>query len=90
MTDRLECIDDSNKPAEHPNSIWIKKGNVYSIERIDKMNMQGGTLGVVLKEIDTSKNFPYTHFDLRRFRPTQELPAEVLEEILVNELEEVL
>jgi hypothetical protein len=89
MTDRLECIDDTNKPADFPSNLWVKKGNVYTPDRIDKMNMQGGTLGVVLKEIDTSRNFPYTHFDLRRFRPTQELPTEVLEEVLINELEEV-
>ena len=72
--DKIECINDSNKPADFPSGLWIKKGNIYTIDRIDKMNMQGGKLGVMLKEIDTSGNFPYTHFDLSRFRPEDQVP----------------
>lgn len=81
--DKLECIDDTGRPADFPAGLWVKKGSVYTIDRIDKMNMQGGALGVQLKEIDTSRNFPYTHFDLRRFRPVQDAP----EEELIEELE---
>ena len=81
--ERVECIDDSNKPADFPKSLWIKKGNIYTIEKVDKMNLQNGMLGVVLKEIDTSKNFPYTHFDLRRFRPVEKSPElELVEELV--------
>lgn len=43
-----------------------------------------GIYGVMLKEIDTSKNFPYTHFDLRRFRLLDEVPELDLVEELVN------
>lgn len=82
--DKVECIDDSNKPADFPSNLWVKKGVIYTLDRIDKMNMQGGIYGVTLKEIDTSKNFPYTHFDLRRFRPVDEVPVEELELELTN------
>ena len=79
---KVECIDDAGRPSEFPLNLWIKKGQVYTITRIDKMNMQGGALGVQLEEIDTSNNFPYTHFDIRRFRPIGEVPTEELEEVL--------
>lgn len=84
MSDKIECINDSNKPAEINNKFWVKKGNIYTIDRIDKMNMQGGKLGVMLKEIDTSGNFPYTHFDLSRFRPVDQVPENELVEELVE------
>ena len=88
MSDKIECINDSNKPADFPSSLWIKKFDIYTIDRIDKMNMQGGRLGVMVKEIDTSKNFPYTHFDLSRFRPVDQVPENELVEELVEDLVE--
>ncbi len=72
--DKLKCVDDTNKPSDFPSNLWIKKGTVYTIDRIDKMHMSGGNLGVQLKEIDTTNNFPYTHFDLKRFRPVVDSP----------------
>ncbi len=84
IMDKIECINDSNKPADFPSNLWVKRGRTYTIDRIDKMNMQGGRLGVMLKEIDTSNNFPYTHFDLSRFRPVDQVPENELVEELVE------
>ena len=82
--DKIECINDSNKPSDFPSALWVKRGVTYTIDRIDKMNMQGGKLGVMVKEIDTSGNFPYTHFDLSRFRPVDLVPENELVEELVE------
>ena len=83
---KVKCINDSNKPSDFPSSLWVKKDNIYTIQKIDRMNMQNGRLGVILEEIDTSKNFPYTHFDITRFAPVDEVPVGEL----INELEEVI
>lgn len=36
---RVECVDDSFKPADIPNSLWVKKGSVYNVyEALKDMN----------------------------------------------------
>lgn len=76
---RVICIDDSNKPSDFPSSKWIKRGIDYTIDKIDKMNMQGGVIGCTLLEIDTSDCFPYTHFAINRFNGLVDQPVEELE-----------
>jgi hypothetical protein len=84
--DQIVCIDDSNKPPDFPASKWIKKDGIYTILEVVKMSMMGGVLGVSVEEIDTSNNFPYTHFRLSRFRPVTPDDLDGLEIEEVNEL----
>jgi len=85
---KLICINDSDRPNEIPLSKWIKKGNQYTAIKFNKMNMQGGILGVQLEEIDLSDCFPHTHFLASRFVPLEPLKEKETEN--VEELEEEL
>lgn len=85
---KLICINDSDRPNEIPISKWIKKGNQYTAIKFNKMNMQGGILGVQLEEIDLSDCFPHTHFLASRFLPLEPLKEKESENI--EELEEEL
>jgi hypothetical protein len=85
---KLICINDSDRPNEIPLSKWIKKGNQYTAIKFNKMNMQGGILGVQLEEIDLSDCFPHTHFLASRFVPVE--PLKEKETQNVEELEEEL
>jgi len=85
---KLICINDSDRPNEIPLSKWIKKGNQYTAIKFNKMNMQGGILGVQLEEIDLSDCFPHTHFLASRFVPLE--PLKEKENENVEELEEEL
>ena len=66
------CIDDSGRSNEIPLSKWVKKGQKYTIDKIEFMHQQG-IMGCTLVEIQG--DFPYTHFALNRFRELQ--PDEV-------------
>jgi len=85
---KLICINDSDRPNEIPLSKWIKKGNQYTAIKFNKMNMQGGILGVQLEEIDLSDCFSHTHFLASRFVPLEPLKEKETEN--VEELEEEL
>lgn len=65
------CIDDTFKPAEIPDTHWVKVGNTYHITQIDNMRTQG-IVGCKLAEINNDDKFPYTHFRLSRFAVTKE------------------
>tara|TARA_R110001606_G_C14975992_1_gene603780 strand:+ start:201 stop:461 length:261 start_codon:yes stop_codon:yes gene_type:complete len=84
---KVICINDQNKPAEVPSSKWIKKGNKYTIIKVEKMLMMPGTFGVELEEIDLSDCFPHTRFNSNRFKIVD--PVDNLIEKLENMLEEV-
>lgn len=74
------CLDDRDRPSDVPTNKWVKKGEFYTVIRVDKMNMQNGELGFELEEIDLSDCFPYTRFSARRFGiPVQDLVAKELE-----------
>lgn len=85
---KLICINDSDRPNDIPMSKWIKKGNHYTAIKFNKMNMQGGALGVQIEEIDLSDCFPHTHFLASRFIPLEPLKEDKKEN--VKELEEEL
>jgi hypothetical protein len=61
------CLDDSNRPDGIPTSKWLVKNGVYTVIKVDHMNMQGRILGFQLEEIDLSDCFPYTYFAASRF-----------------------
>jgi len=83
----VECINDSNRPADIPLSKWVKKGNAYTV--ITAYNDMNGVLLFVLEEIDlTDLNIPYKGFAAYRFAPIEGL--EELIEGLELELTEQL
>lgn len=86
---RVVCVNDIGRPNEIPVSRWVKKGDYYTIIKIDKMLVQGGILGCKLKEINNDDLAPYTHFAVSRFRPLteDEKEAEQSVEQLMKELE---
>jgi hypothetical protein len=89
---KLICINDSDRPNDIPMSKWIKKGNHYTAIKFNKMNMQGGALGVQIEEVDLSDCFPHTHFLASRFIPLEPLKENEKENEKENikELEEEL
>lgn len=86
---RVVCINDSNKPNEIPNSMWILKGQVYTVVKVMKCNIQGGILGFELEEKKLVDCDPYKYYSADRFAPVVEdgTPSmrqeEVLEEVVV-------
>ena len=66
---KVVCIDDTNKPNEIPNNLWIKKDDVYTVVNAEYMNVQNRLLGFELAEKDINGCFPYTRFSYTRFRP---------------------
>ncbi len=75
------CINDKGKPAEIPNSQWIKKDEKYTVIELVKCNAQGGLLGYKLAEISLEDCVPYICFAANRFVPLSEIiDKEVWEE----------
>lgn len=89
---KVVCIDDRDRPGDVPNTKWVKKGKIYTVISIEKMNMQNGQIGFELEEIDLSDCFPYTRFAAWRFGiPVNEfkeveLKLEKQPELELNEL----
>jgi len=67
MRIEVVCINDKHKPAEVPASRWVKENEIYHITLVERMNMQGGSYGCKLEELNNDDLFPYTHFALNRF-----------------------
>lgn len=93
---KVKCINDKDRPGEYPAAAWIKKDEIYTVSKFDKMHMQGGIYAIQVEEIDSSPYFPYTHFAFDRFVPIDEIGPltdeeldEILNEIEVHELEKV-
>ena len=64
---KVMCIRDSHKPNEIPSSHWVKKGQIYTVIEMNKMNQQNKLLGFKLEEIDLTSFFPYIYFSSDRF-----------------------
>jgi len=80
---KVECIDDSHRPEDISMSNWIKKGVIYTVEKLIKINMTGD-YAFELEEVKTNSPL-YAGYNIKRFKPVDELPDDVLE----RELEEV-
>jgi hypothetical protein len=62
---KLLCINDLGKPNEIPDSLWIKRGEVYVLDRwIRGANTH---LVVLVKPVLDKGCFPYTGFAANRF-----------------------
>lgn len=67
---RVQCIDDSAKPAEIPDSFWIKKGEIYTI--INSFPDMNGVMLVQLLEINlAAANTLYKGDAMSRFAPIE-------------------
>jgi hypothetical protein len=88
---KVVCVNDAGRPNDVPTSRWVKKGENYTIIKVDKMLVQNSILGCKLAEINNDDLFPYTHFALSRFRPLteDEQMAETSVEELIKELDVV-
>lgn len=61
------CIDDTNKPSNIPNSLWVRRGNEYHITWIKHHKAQG-IQGVELKELKLNEDcLPFNSYALKRF-----------------------
>jgi hypothetical protein len=86
------CLNDSSRPESIPTSKWVKKGQQYTVVQVDRMHVQGGTLGYKLYEINIDEYFPYQYFGAWRFGVlvSEDADEEETEEILDNIFEEAL
>jgi len=75
------CINDSNRPDGIPIPKWVKKGNKYTVIKMDHLNVQNRILGFQLEEIDLSDCFPITYFLASRFVPISDLDKEAEEKV---------
>lgn len=67
MSVRIICINDKNKPKEIPQSLWVKKDEVYHILMI-KYSIPSKTMAYSLEEIELDESCaPYEVFDAKRF-----------------------
>lgn len=84
---QVTCINDSNKPAQIPESKWVKKGEVYTVVYASTMSIQVNKLGFKLKEIDLDSScFPYEYFDADRFAVVEANKTKVASEELIAEV----
>jgi hypothetical protein len=63
------CINALGRPNEIPTTKWIKKDEVYTVIRMDYLNIQNRMLGFQLEEVSLEGCFPYLYFSSSRFRP---------------------
>jgi hypothetical protein len=64
---KVICINDNHRPNDVPTSKWVKKGETYHVIKVDRLLMQGGSLGFQLEEIDLRDCVPYLYFSATRF-----------------------
>lgn len=96
MPFRVICLNDSDKPESIPFSSWVKKNNTYTVIQVDRLHMQGGSIGYKLYEINLDPYFPYQYFGAWRFgvladdfedlSEVEELIDKIAEEALKEEI----
>lgn len=85
---KVICVDNSFKPADIPNSYWIKKNNEYTV--IASYNDMNGVPLYELQEIDLRElGGMYKGFAASRFKEVDNLIDELVEELNLQ-LEEVI
>lgn len=89
MPFRVICMNDSDRPESIPLSSWVKKDNIYTVVQVDRLHMQGGSIGYKLYEIDLDPYFPYQYFGAWRFAVIAE-DLENMEEVdkLIDQITE--
>lgn len=64
---RVECTDDSFKPADIPNSFWVKRGLIYTV--IDVLLDMNGVEYYKLEEVPLEQaRTTYKGFSSSRFK----------------------
>lgn len=61
------CIDDTKRPNEIPQNLWVVKGEKYTITHVYKHLQQNSIQGVELAEFDISHCLPYGAYRMSRF-----------------------
>ena len=65
---KVICIDASNKPEEISEDLWVKQDEIYTIDEVVKLPVQGYKLGYKFKEVELDEScFPYEFYDADRF-----------------------
>lgn len=83
---KVICIDDSYRPECIPASVWIKKGQEYTILRVSRAKL-GDSIIIELVESDLTPYAPYKGYRHSRLTlPKTDLNKET--EDIVNKLEE--
>jgi len=73
---KVQCIDSSAKPAEIPNSYWIKKDDIYTV--INAFKDMHGVLLFQLEEIRLENACTlYKGYAASRFRPLETPEQEI-------------
>ena len=76
---KVICIDDSDKPDEIPDALWVKQDQIYTIDEVAKLPLQGNRLGYTFKEVELDEScFPYEYYDADRFIFLLDIAAEVI------------
>ena len=84
------CTNALNKPRQIPENKWVKEGEIYTVIRLVRLNLQANKVGLVLEEIDLDEScFPYHYFDADRFAPVMNLDLTVAAEKEEVNLQEV-
>ena len=71
---KVLCINDTGRPNEVPLNKWITKGTTYTVVHILRCNSQGGSLALILEEIDLKGCEPFEGFNALRFVPLEGVP----------------
>ena len=75
---KVICVDDSHRPAEIPERMWIQINKEYTVIGVDKMLTQNKIIGFKLAEVELIGCEPYLYYSAHRFIPVNEL--EVMED----------
>lgn len=87
---RVKCINDSQRPVQIPEHLWIKFNHNYTVDKLYRIlnPKQYGSLGVSLVEIKlTPECYPYEFFGANRFKPldSDEELLDILERDMIKE-----
>ena len=76
---KVICVDDSDKPDEIPDALWVKQDEIYTIDEVAELPLQGNKLGYTFKELELDDScFPYEYYDADRFMFLLDISAEVI------------
>ncbi len=85
------CINDKDRPDGIPTSKWIKKHEIYTVTKIVFPQLQPGTMGFKLEELNIDDCIPYQYFNANRFAVLVPMTEDTwAEEVLDSILEEAI
>lgn len=85
---RVVCINDSKRPAEVPESSWIKKGEIYTVTEVLNMARQRMTIAFKLAEVSMPEGCKYDSYLATRFAYLSEEDEKAAEKAVEELIEE--